>query len=67
MLLIGVLLVLIEFLLQPALRFPTLFAMSPWLTIIWMGIVFAALLAISWRWIGKWCFDWRLVESEDST
>lgn len=60
MLLYGGVLFLIEFFVNPSARLPSLFDASPWVTVLWLGILFALLLAVTWRWFVRWCFGWRL-------
>jgi hypothetical protein len=65
MLFYGVALLVIELVLDPSARWPSLFDVSPLISVVWFAILFAVLVALSWRWLMTWCFGWRPLEEGD--
>lgn len=66
MLVYGLVLLLIELLVDPSARLPSLFDASAWNSVLWLAILFAALVALTWCWFMRWCFRWELLEERST-
>lgn len=67
MLIYGLVLLLVELIVDPSARLPSLFDVSPWNSVLWLAILFAVLVALTWRWFMRWCFDWTLRDEGNNT
>lgn len=65
MLVYGLVLLFLEFILDPSARLPWLFDASPWIGILSIGLHFTVLVALTWRWFVHFSFGWKLRDGKD--